>query len=629
MPRVSIIIRTFNEEKHLGNLLRAIKEQNYQDYEIILVDSGSTDRTLEIARANCDRIIQIQSRDFTFGYSLNVGCRQSQGDYFVIISAHATPIDAHWLTNIIAPFENEQVAMVYGRHIGAQETKYSEKRDFEKYFGTLEDNKHPLPHFANNANSAIRARVWQSHHFNEYLTGLEDLDWSRWAQEQGFKVKYAPGAAVYHIHQESWPQVYNRYRREAIAARKLGIARPPFATHHLKTFARNIISDVGASRNDFSLARLKEIAHFRYHQWRGTRQGWKKDGQIDIDKEHGALYYSGANQGVMISGPNQAILKDLPIPEVKPGDVLIKVAYVGVCGTDLEVYDGSLGYYQRGLASYPIVPGHEFSGEVSAVGANVSDFAVGDRVVGECILSCGSCARCKNDSHIACAARKEVGVMNYHGAYANFIVLPDKHVHKIPEQLDLKTACLAEPLAVVLRALRRVENRMKSASHCAVIGAGPIGNLAAQVLNNQGQQVTVFNRSKFRLDFLNKNIITEQAIHNLEQYDLIVEASGNVQALEDVLSKSRTDATIVLLGFPYGNITYNFEDLVGHEKVILGSVGGANQDFKRALEILPKLDTVEFTKTVLPLSEFAKGWDLHRSKEQVKVLFKVCPVVKL
>ncbi|MDP3244333.1 MAG: alcohol dehydrogenase catalytic domain-containing protein [bacterium] len=623
MPQISIIIRTFNEEKHIGNLLDAIKSQTYQDYEIILVDSGSTDQTLSLAADKCSQIIQVASRDFTFGHSLNRGCRAAKGDFFVIISAHAYPVNQTWLQTLINHFCNEKVAIVYGRHIGARGTKFSEKRDFERFFGESEEKKHPLPYFVNNANSAIRASFWKEMPYDEYLTGLEDIAWAKQVSGKGLKIVYAPQAAVHHIHEESWPQIYNRYRREAIAAKRLGIPAPPFGSPSKKVFVRNIFQDIKMTGRELSLARLKEILLFRFYQWRGAWQGWNKDALIDINKERSSLFFSGANHGVVIKDKQKAQFEETPVPEVKPGDVLIQVAYTGICTTDLEVYEGTLGYYQQGIAKYPIIPGHEFSGVIAQAGANVKDFKTGDRVVGECILSCRSCAHCHSGAHTACPARKEVGVMNYHGAYARFIVLPALYVHKIPSNLDLKTAALVEPLAVVLRGIRRLGSRLKSQSNCAVIGAGPIGNFCAQVLAKEGHRVIVFNRSEERLNFLRAIVNVSRMLDNLGQFDVIIEASGNAEALKIVLAQSRTDSTILLLGFPYAALNYNFENIVGQEKVIIGSVGGACEDFEAALNILPTLNTAPFTQKLFSLEQFNEAWNLHRSAKYLKVMFDV------
>lgn len=623
MPKASIIIRTFNEEKHLGSLLKAIAEQEYRDYEIILVDSGSTDRTIEIAKQQCNEIVQIASHDFTFGYSLNAGAQRSQGDYFVIVSAHAIPTNPYWLQLLLRPFVDARVAMTYGRHIGTATTKFSEKRDFNKYFSASPHQKHPLSYFTNNANSAIRASVWRTRQFDEYLAGLEDIAWAKYAIENGSQVVYEPKAAVYHIHEETWPRVYHRYRREAIAARRIHIPTPPLASPHFRSFFRNIVGDIFAIGKEFSYVRLKEIFLFRYHQWRGAYHGWYRDAAIDMDKEHTTFYYGNSNVSVVITEKQKAQLQETPTPEVKPGDVLIRVAYTGICATDLEVYEGTLGYYKKGMAQYPIIPGHEFSGVVSRVGANVTNCKPGDHVVGECILSCRTCTHCLAGAHTACPTRREVGVMNAGGAYTRFLSLPAMYVHKIPPHLDLQRACLAEPLAVVLRGIRRLGDRLKKSSRCAVIGAGPIGNLCAQALTVEGHHVTVFNRSEGRLHYIKHLVETRQILQALHAFDVIVEATGSVEALEIALRESRTDATHLLLGFPYGAMTYNFEDTVGQEKVIVGSVGGSAEDFTHALQLLPKLDTTHFTQCIFPFKDFTKAWDAHREGKQLKVILKI------
>ncbi len=617
MPETSIVIRTFNEEKHLGNLLRAIKEQDYRDYEVIIVDSGSTDNTLKIARDfGCDAVLQIASHDFTFGYSLNMGCRQSQGKYIVLVSAHTIPTDHQWLGRLIAPFrDNEKAAVVYGRQVAAPETKFSEKRDFQKLFSDSSSDSKVFLDYANNANAAIRKDLWQERPFDEYLFGLEDIDWVKYVTARGFLVHYSAEAAIYHIHQEKWAQIFNRYRREAIAAVKIGMPHPPQARTSFFWLVSNILQDYIASLPYISLACLEEIGRFRYYQWKGTRQGWFYDRDVDLNRDKYTLFYPTQNRAVVIKNRQQASLEDMPLPAMKPGDILIQVGYVGVCRTDLEVYEGTLGYYRDGLAHYPIVPGHEFSGTIVQIGASNKyreRFKVGEKVVGECVLS-----REEN-------SRREVGVINYNGAYSQFIVMPGEYLHKIPEGMELKIACLAEPLAVVLRAMRRVQCRLKPKSAIAVIGAGTIGNFCAQTLFNLGYKVSVFDKNRERLEFLKDK--TEEIcdhLNRLERFDLIIEATGSVDALKQILKESQINATILLLGFPYGNINYNFEDLVGREKVVIGSVGGESQDFEEALKLLPKLDVAPFIRTILPLEEFSQAWKLQQYLKGLKIILKV------
>jgi len=257
---------------------------------------------------------------------------------------------------------------------------------------------------------------------------------------RGLLLRYEPNAPVYHIHRETWPQVFNRYRREAIAAVRIGLPHPPQAQLGGWWFLLRISADIFGS-SYWSLARLEEIFRFRYYQWKGSNLGWKQGKDIDFKMQNNNVSQLDENQAVVIKGKSEAKIEVISIPEMKPGDILIKVDYVGVCRTDIEVYEGTLGYYRNGLASHPIVPGHEFSGTIVKIGSNnkfQERFKLGQRVVGECVLSRGK------DSE-----RKEVGVINFNGAYSKFIVMPGDAIHGIPDSVDSKTAVLTEPLAVV------------------------------------------------------------------------------------------------------------------------------------------------------------------------------------
>lgn len=616
MPETSIVIRTYNEEKHIGNLLRAIEKQYYKNHEVIIVDSSSTDKTREIAEQFKVKIIKIESHDFTFGYALNIGIEASKGKYIICASAHVLPLDNHWLNRMVRPFKDEKVAMVYGRQFGFETSKFSEKLDFQRLFSSPSFNSKVVLDYANNANSAVRKSVWEKRRFDVYLFGIEDVDWARAAIEKGYYINYEPEAAVYHIHNEEWHQVYNRYRREAIAAARIGLVHPPQSRLEFYWLLIRLIDDTLRSFPNWSFQRLEEILRFRYYQWKGSRQGWFNDRGLDLDRNKQELFFSEANQAVLIEAKHKAKLVKIPLPELKPGDILIKVDYVGVCRTDLEVYDGTLGYYRDGLANYPIVPGHEFSGTVAKIGANNryrERFKIGEKVVAESILSRGKISE-----------RKEVGVINHNGAYSQFVIVPGSFAHHLPAGLeDQRVATLAEPLAVVLRALRRIGERLSQSKSVAIIGAGPVGNLCAQTLSTAGYKVTVYDKNLGRLKLLEDKVERiSTVLDGLEKFDTIIEITGAKEVLEQVLKQSRLDSTILLLGFPYGDLDYNFEDLVGNEKVIVGSVGAEKRDFPEALKLLAKLDTKAFTDTVMPLKDFKKAWDLQRSGKHLKILLK-------
>ena len=133
-PETSIVIRSFNEERWLPDVFAALAQQRNRDFEVVLVDSGSIDRTRDIAAAHGARIVRLRSEDFTFGHSLNLGVRESRGSLIAIVSAHAIPADPDWLENLVAPLRQPETAMVYGGQRGHPVSKFSEARDFERIF---------------------------------------------------------------------------------------------------------------------------------------------------------------------------------------------------------------------------------------------------------------------------------------------------------------------------------------------------------------------------------------------------------------------------------------------------------------------------------------------------------------
>jgi rhamnosyltransferase len=219
---VSIIIRTLNEEKYLDKLLSVISSQSLDNftYEVVIIDSGSVDKTLEIATAYKARITHIDKQKFTFGRSLNMGCEFSDGDFLVFISGHCIPTDNNWLTNLVKPLMQKKCIYAYGKQVGRDTTKFSEMQVFKKYFPS-ESSIPQAGYFCNNANAAISREAWSRHQFNEELTGLEDMFLAKLIYQNDGAIGYVANSVVYHIHNESWQQVKIRYERESIALKKI------------------------------------------------------------------------------------------------------------------------------------------------------------------------------------------------------------------------------------------------------------------------------------------------------------------------------------------------------------------------------------------------------------------------
>lgn len=636
MPETSVIIRAYNEEKHLPSLFDSLTAQTYRDFEVVVVDSGSFDSTREIAQQRADRVIRIHQHDFTFGYSLNVGVRHSAGRFVAIVSAHTLPVDADWLGRLVEPLHDEQTAMVYGRQLGAPVSKFSEGQDLRRTFGVQRLVLRPPRFFANNANSAVRRDLWQQHPFDETLPGLEDIEWAKYWMERGYQVVYEPEAALYHIHEESWRQVRRRYYREAVAARWIGIkGRPEVLTDPAKEAGYLFLDFVRALSGSYSgrvgaekkfLKRGREMVLFRVNKAAGTVRGLLDGTAQRNPVSRKNIYFDRSCRAVVIHAPGKVSLEELRLPEIKPGDVLIRVAYEGVCATDLEMFDGTLNAYKEGTAQYPIVPGHEFSGRAVAIGSNVSHLKEGDPVVVERIQTCGLCLECLRGDYIGCAERVELGVVGRNGGYGEYVVTPGRFVHPLPSNLDLCKACLCEPLAVALKGLKRLSRSWSPASadrRCAVVGAGPLGYLCARVLASQGHRVTVFDRNPLRRSsFADSDVEVSDDLARLNEFEALIEATGDPEALHAMLHESSAGATILLLGLPYAQRAFSFENIVNYDKTVVGSVGSDRETFEEAIRRLPDLDLDVCLQCIMPLDHFREAWEHVRQRRHLKVLLK-------
>jgi 2-desacetyl-2-hydroxyethyl bacteriochlorophyllide A dehydrogenase len=628
MPEASIIIRAFNEAKHLPGLFDGLAEQTYRDFETVVVDSGSFDLTQEIARQRADQLVTIKSEDFTFGHSLNVGIKHSHGEFIAIVSAHTLPTTSSWLERLIAPLREELTAMVYGRQLGPSGSKVSECWDFERTFGTEPRIMKPPHFFANNANSAVQRKLWLEHPFDETLPGLEDIEWAKYWMNRGYRVAYEPEACIFHVHSETWEQVRRRYYREGQAAKWIGIRHRRDIPREIWRETRFFFGDLGKALRGRQLGKKgAEIARFRYEKLTGTLVGIYDGALMENPLERDKLFFDRHYEAVVIHGPGRASLDTMELPQLKPSEVLVRVAYQAVCATDLEILDGTLGYYKNGLAQYPIVPGHEFSGTVAAVGPRVTNVKVGDGVVVECIQGCGECAACQKDNGIGCVERREVGVIWRNGGYSEYMITPARFVHPLADAASLKEACLCEPIAVVLKGLGRMERTLGGeirSRACAVVGGGPIGHLAARILTLRGHQVTVFDRDQRRLNyFAGSSIRTAQDLHELASFEVIIEATGDADALSAILNNSAAGATLLLLGLPYAQREFSFETIVGYDKTIVGSVGSSATDFAAAVDLLSQIDTKAFMERTLPLAEFEQAWEISRQRRYLKVILQI------
>lgn len=300
--RISIVIRCYNEEKHIGKLLTGILAQSVKDPEIILVDSGSTDATLSIAGQFPVKVVQIEPEQFTFGRSLNLGCQAAGGELIVVASAHVYPVYADWLEHLAAPFSNPQVALSYGKQRGDLTTKFSEGQVFIRWFPDHTQEFQTYP-FCNNANAAIRRSLWEQFPYDETLSGLEDLDWARRVSAAGYKIVYVPEAEIIHLHEETSRGTFNRYRREAMAFKHIYPHERFRLVDFLHLSTTNILHDLWrAYRQRVLLHNFSGILGFRLAQFWGTYQGYRRSGPLNWQLRQ-TFYYP---RGIGVPAPKHS-----------------------------------------------------------------------------------------------------------------------------------------------------------------------------------------------------------------------------------------------------------------------------------------------------------------------------------
>ncbi|HVY23383.1 MAG TPA: glycosyltransferase family 2 protein [Steroidobacteraceae bacterium] len=271
---VSIVIRTLNEARYLGQLLEAVSAQVVDaDVEVVIIDSGSVDATLKIAGQYGCRITHIHKHEFTFGRSLNRGCEFARGDILVFLSGHCIPEGSRWLAAMITPLLNGVAHYTYGRQIGRDTTKYSERKIFRKYFPDA-SRVPQKDFFCNNANSAILRDVWSRYRFDEEITGLEDMELAKRIVADGSAIAYVAEAAVFHIHDESWRQTKRRYEREAIALQKIMPEVHVSLLDMIRYTLASIIADSSSALRERCFWReFAGILKFRTAQYWGTYRG--------------------------------------------------------------------------------------------------------------------------------------------------------------------------------------------------------------------------------------------------------------------------------------------------------------------------------------------------------------------
>jgi threonine dehydrogenase-like Zn-dependent dehydrogenase len=202
----------------------------------------------------------------------------------------------------------------------------------------------------------------------------------------------------------------------------------------------------------------------------------------------------------VVTAPGEFAVQEVPVPVAAPGEVVVDVERVGVCGTDLEFFTGDMAYLHQGHADYPMRLGHEWAGRVRAVGAGVDPGWAGRRVMGDTMLGCGTCRRCRRGLQHVCERRQEVGIRGGRaGALAEQLAVPAASLHALPDSVDPVLGALVEPGGNALRAARATS--AGPGDRVLVLGPGTIGLLVALFVRAAGAEVHLMGATEDSLAF--------------------------------------------------------------------------------------------------------------------------------
>jgi len=219
---ISVIIRTYNEERYIKTCLGKVFSQQFPgSFEVIVVDSYSTDKTIAIARQFDTKIFYLP---YSSARSIDYGIERSEGEYIIVLSAHAIPADNEWMSNLVRNFDHPKVAGVYGRQIPHPDGSPLDARDILDLYGTDRKVQTEDPFFSN-TNSAIRRSVWEEIPFDDRSIYAEDRFWARNVQQKGYLIIYEPSAIVMHSHKDTLRESYRRAWKCAFDMKQLGMTK--------------------------------------------------------------------------------------------------------------------------------------------------------------------------------------------------------------------------------------------------------------------------------------------------------------------------------------------------------------------------------------------------------------------
>lgn len=321
------------------------------------------------------------------------------------------------------------------------------------------------------------------------------------------------------------------------------------------------------------------------------------------------------------SGSIKLSFVDKELKEIKPSEVLIKILYTGICGTDVKLASGK---YPVADELFPLTIGHEFVGEIVQIGDGVNEYRVGDLVVGKPTLkSCGKCTCCRSGKVNMCSKRIRVGI-NTDGAFAEYIIFPASQLIKVNHLQKTVSGAWMEPVSVVARGIGQL--KLNPNMNVCVLGPGPIGILAALMVKEFGANVTIVGQvsDQERLSFLlNEKMVDEAVAYWIEDnsFDCVIDCTGNEIAINNGLRWIKPTSQLLLLGTNKYTMSVNFSLIAYKELRVTGTLGANELDWDYALGFLERNEErlIKITK-VRPFSEALDCFKKHQKLEAKTII---------
>jgi threonine 3-dehydrogenase len=323
-------------------------------------------------------------------------------------------------------------------------------------------------------------------------------------------------------------------------------------------------------------------------------------------------------------------MQDVPVPEIGPNDVLIKVRKASICGTDIHIWNWDA--WSQKTIKVPMVIGHEFMGEIAKLGAEVTGFQVGERVSGEGHITCGHCRNCRAGKRHLCRNTVGLGV-NRQGCFAEYVALPAFNVFRVPKEIPDEIASFFDPLG---NAVHTALSFDLVGEDVLITGAGPIGVMAAAISRHVGaRHVVVTDLNPYRLELARKlgatravDVRTQtlgDVMQNLgmtEGFDVGMEMSGNDRAFRDLLSVMNHGGRVAILGIPPNEVSIDWNQVIFKGLVLKGVYGREMFEtwYKMVAMLQSGLDVAPVVTHRFPAARYAEAFEAMRSGQSGKVI---------